>query len=163
MKFGSTRLGLVVAPAKTHAIDVAPVRLLLGVFERVAVHLAGARQQILGAVRLGETERVVGAQRADLERRDRVFEVIDRAGRAGEVQHDVEFVLHPERGRDVVPDELELRVGAEVVEVRQVAGDHVIDGDDVVPFGQEPLAEVRADEPGSAGDEGAHARLLLLM
>ena len=29
---------------------------------------------------------------------------------------------------------------------------------DLVPFGQEPLAEVRAEEAGAAGDDDLHAR-----
>ena len=39
---------------------------------RVAVDLAGAGQQEARVLGLGQAERVVGAERADLERRDRV-------------------------------------------------------------------------------------------
>jgi hypothetical protein len=59
-----------------------------------------------------------------------------------------------------VPDDAEPRVDTKVVEVLQVAGEKVVNGEDLVPFGQKPLAEVRADEPGSAGDEGPHEKLL---
>ena len=41
----------------------------------------------------------------------------------------------------------------QVVDVRRRAGEEVVDADDLVPLGQEPLAQVRADEPGPAGDE----------
>ena len=41
---------------------------------------------------------------------------------------------------------------AQVVEVGEAAGDEVIDRDDLVPFGQESLAQVGADEPGPAGN-----------
>ena len=35
-------------------------------------------------------------------------------------------------------------------------GDEVVDADDLVPLGEEALAEVRADEAGAAGDQGSH-------
>ncbi len=60
------------------------------------------------------------------------------------------------RVRDIVPDELELRVPEQVGDVLGRAGDEVIDRDDLVALGEEPIAEVRPDEPGSAGDERAH-------
>src|SRR5262245_63468289 len=58
---------------------------------RVAVHLAGRRQQEAGALRLGEPQAVVRPQAADLERLDGDQEVVDGRGRAGEVQHRVEI------------------------------------------------------------------------
>ena len=88
-------LGLVVHAADADRVDVAPVALRLRVFERVAVDLARAGEQVPRPVGLGEAERVVRAERADLQRLDRVFEVIDRAGRAGEVQDVVELVRAP--------------------------------------------------------------------
>ena len=45
------------------------------------------------------------AQRADLERLDRVVQVIDRAGRRGEVQDVVDRAVDLQRVRDVVADE----------------------------------------------------------
>jgi hypothetical protein len=48
----------------------------------------------------------------------------------------------------------------QVFDVPQVAGDEVIDADDLVAFGEKSFAQVRTDEAGSAGDEGAHSSLL---
>jgi len=36
------------------------------------------------------------------------------------------------------------------------AGRQIVEADDLVPFAEEPLAQVRADEPGSARDDDAH-------
>ena len=149
-------LGLVVHPADPDRVDVPPVPLGLRVFERVAVHLAGAGEQERRPVGLGQPEGVVRPERPDLERLYRVFEVIDRAGRAGEVEDVVDRVADLQRGRDVVPDVPEPGVGPERVEVFEAPGDEVVDGDDLVPGGQEPLAQVGADEPGPAGDECPH-------
>ena len=79
-------LGLVVAAAGADRVDVAPVVLALGMDLGVAVDLGGAGQQEAGVLGLGQAERVVRAERADLERRDRVRQVVDRAGGAGEVE-----------------------------------------------------------------------------
>lgn len=43
----------------------------------------------------------------------------------------------------------------EVFDVRQVAGEQIIHADNVVPFGEKAVAQVRTDEAGSAGDEDA--------
>ena len=83
-------LGLVVDAARADRVDVAPVALRLGVDLGVAVDLGGRRQEEPGVLGLGQAQGVVGAERADLEGLDRELEVVDRAGRGGEVQHAVE-------------------------------------------------------------------------
>ena len=80
-------LGLVVDAARTDRVDVAPVGLGLRVDLRVAVDLAGRGQEEAGVLGLGQAERVVRAEAADLQRLDRHLEVVLRRGRAGEVQH----------------------------------------------------------------------------
>ena len=155
--FGES-LGLVVDAADADRVDVAPVAFGLRMLQRVAVNFAGAGEQEAGVVVLGEAERVVGAERTDLQGLNREFEVIDGARRAREMEHVVDLVAKFQRVRDVVADELELRIRAKRVEVFEAAGEQVIDGDDLVPFGQEAFAEVRADEPGPSGNERAHGR-----
>ena len=72
-------LGLVVDAARPDRVDVAPVALGLRVDQRIAVDLRGRGEQEARPLGLGEPERVVGAERADLERLDRQLEVVDRA------------------------------------------------------------------------------------
>ena len=100
-------LGLVVAAARADRVDVAPVVFALGVDLGIAVDLRRAGQQEPGVLRLGQPERVVGSQRADLERRDRMRQVIDGAGRAGEMQDVVHRAVDLDRLGDVVLDEPE--------------------------------------------------------
>ena len=88
-RFG-VALRLVVHRARPDAVDVAEVALGLRVHERVAVDLAGRREQEARAVRSREVERVARADRADLEGLDRMREVLGRARGAGEVQHRVD-------------------------------------------------------------------------
>ena len=64
-------LGLVVAAARADRVDVAPVVFALGVDLGIAVDLGRAGQQEPRVLGLGQPERIVGAERADLERRDR--------------------------------------------------------------------------------------------
>ena len=86
--------------------------------ERVAVDLGGRGQEEARALRLGQAERVVRAERADLQGLDRELEVVDRAGRAGEVQDVVDRPVDVRSDvGDVVLDELEARVAGEVRDV----------------------------------------------
>ena len=102
--------GLIVAAPGTNRIDVAPVVFALGVDLRVAVDLRRAGQQEPCVLGLGQAQGIVRAQRAHLEGRDGVREIIDRAGRAGEMQHVVHGPVDLDRLGDVVLDELESRV-----------------------------------------------------
>ncbi|GMV11161.1 MAG: hypothetical protein AMXMBFR55_28950 [Gemmatimonadota bacterium] len=52
--------------------------------------------------------------------------------------------------------ELEALVPHQVRDVVGVAGDEVVEPDDLVPLPQEAVGEVRPQEAGGAGDEDAH-------
>ena len=106
-RFGEA-LGLVVDAARADRVDVAPVGFLLRVLERIAVDLGGRGDDEPRVLRLGQAERLVRAERADLQRRDRQLEVVDRAGRAGPVQHAVDRAVDVDVVRDVVLDEHEV-------------------------------------------------------
>ncbi len=61
--------------------------------------------------------------------------------------------LDVERPGDVVAHELEQRVADEVGDVLPAGGEEVVDAQDLVSPRQQPLAQVRSDEPGAAGDQ----------
>ena len=74
-----------------------------------------------------------------------------RRRRAGEV---VDLVhLQPERLDDVVAEELEVGLREEVGDVGFLAREKVVDADHVVSQGDQPFAEVAAEEAGAASDE----------
>ena len=99
--------------------------------ERVAVDLGGRGQQELAPLALASPRALCVPERADLQRLDRQLQVVDRAGRAGKVEHEVHFALDVDVARHVVADELELAV-TQVADVRQIAGPQVVDADDRV-------------------------------
>ena len=103
---------------------------------------------------LGEAERVVRAERTDLERLDRQLEIIDRAGRRGEMENDVHRAGKIDVLRDIVVDELEFRIAREVGDIVGVARDEIVDGDDAMALGKEAVGEMRAEKSGAAGDNG---------
>ena len=92
-------------PRGPDRVHVPPVGLGLGVHLGIAVDLGGRGQEESRAFGLGQTERIVGAERADLEGLDRELEVVDRAGRRGEVQDAVERPIQRNELGDVVLDE----------------------------------------------------------
>ena len=148
-------LGLVVDAARADRVDVAPVALGLRVDLRIAVDLAGRRQEEPGALGLGQAEGVVGAEAADLEDLDRDPLEVGRRRRAGEVHHDIHRTGHPHVLADVVFDEREPALAEQLLDVGDGARHEVVDGDDLVATRQQGAAEVRTEEPGAAGDDDA--------
>jgi hypothetical protein len=54
--------------------------------------------------------------------------------------------------------ELEVLTPKQVLDVLQIPGDEVVHGNDMVAFGQKPLAQVRTKETGAAGDKNSFFR-----
>src|SRR5206468_1921657 len=86
-------LGLVVDGAGADGVDVAPVRLRLGVDERVAVHLAGRGEEVSRPFGSGQVEGASGSRRSHLQRFDGASEIVGRTGRTGEVENGGEWTL----------------------------------------------------------------------
>ena len=144
---------LVVDAADADRVHVAPVRFGLRVHLRVAVGLRGAREQQARALRLGEAQRLVGAERADLQDLDRQALEVRRARRRGEVQDRVERAGDEQEVRHVVVLELELRVAEQRLDVLDPPGQQVVDRDHLAALVEQTAAEVRADEAGAPGDQ----------
>src|SRR5207248_1852570 len=120
-------LGLVVATSYSNWIYVAPILFLLRMDGRIAIDLAGARQEVTRLLQLRQPQHVVRSQRTHLQRRNRVPQVIDRTGRRREVQNVVQRPVNLQRVRNVMANEREAVVAAQVFQVGQAAGDQVID------------------------------------
>jgi hypothetical protein len=120
--------------------------------ERVAVDLARRREQEARVVRPRQVERVAGAGGADLERLERVREVLARARRARQVEHGVDGAVDGDARGDVVLDQREPGVVGEVRVVGRVAGEEVVDRDDLPLARAQQVAEVRTQEPRATGD-----------
>src|SRR5438046_2664245 len=97
----------------------------------------------------------MGAERADLERRDGVGEVVDRAGRAGEMQDVLDRPIDLDRLGDVVLDKSKRGVADIVCDVAAIAGQEVVHANDFIAVIQESVAEVRPNESRSSGDDGS--------
>ena len=152
-RFGET-LRLIVNAARSDRVHVAPVIFLLRMDERIAVAFRSRGQEERRLLGFGEAERVVRAERADFQRRDRQLEIIDRAGRRGEMEDVIDFSSGRKMiVRDVVLDEGEILVAGEVLDVLEVAGDEIVDRDDAMTFREQPVGQMRAEKSGAAGDD----------
>ncbi len=152
-RFGET-LGFIVNAARADRVHVAPVIFLLRMDERVAVAFRGGGQKERRLLGFGETERVMRAERADFQRRDRQLEIIDRARGRSEMENVIEFFFRQENEvRDVVLDEREILVAGEMLDVLEVAGDEIIDRDDAMTFRQQPVGQMRPEKTGPTGDD----------
>ncbi len=91
------------------------------------------------------------AVRPDLQRRERRAQVVDGARQGGEMEDVVDRPVDVDRLDHVVVQEREL-VALDVGDVLQRARLEVVDADHAMPLGEQVVAEMRAEEPGSAGD-----------
>jgi hypothetical protein len=84
---------------------------------------------------------------------DRIVLVVRGACGAGKVENPVKLGVIGEG--DVVADKFKIRIPDKVFDVPLLAGKEIVQADDVIFFFDEPVAEVAAEKPGTAGDEGA--------
>jgi hypothetical protein len=96
----------------------------------------------------------VRAERADLQRRNRQFQIIDRARRARPVKDEIDRSLDVDVVRDVVLDEREVAI-REMRDVCRVAREQVVDADDAAAAIEERFGEMRSDESGRTGNDDA--------
>ena len=152
-RLGET-LGLVVTAARADGVDVAPVFLRLRMHQRVAVNFGSRGQQEARVFFLGQAERLVRAERADLEGLNRQFQIINRAGRRREMPDVIHRAFQEQEFGDILLNELELRIAAEVRDVVHAAGDEIVYADDFVAARDQQVGEMRAEKAGGPGDDG---------
>ena len=148
-------LGLVVAAAGTDGVHVAVILLHLRVNFGVAVHFRSTGNQHAGPFHAGQSQQVVGAQRAHLQGLNRNLEVVNRRGRRGEVQNVIQLAGHEHKFAHVGMMELKIFLAKQMLNILERTRNQVVHGDDVVALFQEPVAEVRAQKTGPAGNEDA--------
>ncbi len=122
----------------------------------IAVDLGGRGEQEARALRLGEAQRLVGAQRADLQGLDRQLQIVDGARRGREVEDTVELASHVDELGDVVLVEGEPVATEQVTDIVGGAGDQVVERHDLVSLGQEAFGQMRAQKARGSGDQDPH-------
>ena len=93
-------------------------------------------------------------ERTDLESGDSVRGIIHRAGGAGEVENEI----HRSAVKGLIDiDLLKFKAGfvAQVREVRKLSGQEIVGDNNGVALGQQGIAQMRAQETGSASHQGA--------
>ena len=108
----------------------------------IAVALARRGEQKARALRLGQPERVVRAERTDLQRGDGMLQIVDRRGRRGEMKDEVHVVGQEDVVRDIVLDEAVVLIPREVLDIRRAAGDEVVDANDPMALGDQAVGEM---------------------
>src|SRR6266446_5069689 len=92
-------------------------------------------------------------ERTDFQSLNGQFEVVNGTGRRGEMPDVIHRDIQKDKFGDVLLNEFEIRVAAQVRYVIDRAGDKVIDANDFVAAGEQQVGEVRAEEAGGAGDD----------
>src|SRR4051812_10830840 len=151
-------LAFVVAGARPRRVHMAHIALRLRMHFRVAVYFAGGCLQNARALFSGKLEHVVGAKYAGPHRTDRVVLIVRRRSRAGEIEDALHRTGDLERLRDVVLDERKSGMVEKRPDVLDTARVEIVDAGHVVTALHQPIAEMRTDESGAAGDHGVHAQ-----
>ena len=97
-----------------------------------------------------DLEHVARAGRTHIQRFNRMFEIVDGAGQGGEMKNTIYVTFGIERLANIPLAEFEPRVAPQMLDIPGVAGDEIIQPDDLVAFGDQPVAQVGADEAGRA-------------
>jgi hypothetical protein len=74
-----------------------------------------------------------------------------RGGGAGEVIDLIDF--EQDRFDDVVADDFEVLIVAQMENVRTLAAEVIVEADDLVPFFEQALAEMGTEKAGAAGNK----------
>ncbi len=132
--------------------------------QRIAVAFRGRCEDERAFFVLGQAERVVRPQRADLQCGNRQFEIIDRAGRRREMENVIDFLLRQKNEiGNVMLDEPVILVTGEMPDVRGVPGHQIVDRDDLVPLGNKRSVKCdpRNPAPPVTTDMGFFARFAI--
>ena len=122
--------------------------------ERIAVNFRSGRDKEARFFVHREAERLVRAERADFQGLNRQLQIINRAGGRREMPDEIHRPFEKNKLGNVLLDELEIRIAAEVRDVVHAAGDKIVNADDLVAARNEEVGQVRAEKTGSAGDDG---------
>ena len=147
-------LAFVVAGARADRIDVAPIVLGLRMDVGVAVDFRGRGLEDLGLHPLGEAQHVDGAVHAGLGRLHRIVLVVDGRSRAGQIVDLVDLDDRAETSRRGGS----ARNACGRADARcscRAAREKIVDAKDVGALRQQPLAKMRAEKAGAAGDQNA--------
>jgi hypothetical protein len=155
------RLRVGVGPALRGRRPVDPLRVLIeqDVLRVIAVDLGAGRDQHRLLESCAVVEHVLGALHVRQQRTAGLLDDQADADGRGQVVHDVTAVheLADDGLREHrVDDEMEALAVAELRDVRLLACREVVEGEDLEPFVEQELRQVRADEAGPAGDQSPH-------
>ncbi len=151
-RFGET-FGFIINAARPDGVNIAPVIFFLRVHQRIAVALRCRREDERRLFVFGQSERVVRPKCADLQRRNRQLQIINRACRRREMKHVVDlFVGQENEIGNVVLDEMEILVAGKMPDVCSVAGDEIVDRNDAVTFGEKSVDQMRSQETCATGN-----------
>src|SRR5918999_1436620 len=147
-------LGLVVDAPWARRAYVAPVVFALRVYEGVAIDLRGGGEHEAGPPGASESEAVVSTKCAALEYLYRDAHEVRWARGGGEMVEFVELSGKVYVDTDVVLYVVEVRfAGQQRCYIFECSSTEVVDADDLIAFGEEPLAEVAPDEPSSSRNQ----------
>jgi hypothetical protein len=147
--------GFVINAAGADGVDVPPIFFRLGVDTRIAIDLRGRGDEDAGAFGFGETQTVVGPERAYFKGLNGDLQIVDRAGGGSEVEDESYVAGNVDKFAYVVVVEFKMLQPEKVLDIPEVTGDEVVHSDNVKSFADETIAEMGPQESCCTGDQYA--------
>jgi hypothetical protein len=144
-------LPFIIAGARADGVHMAPIILALGVDLRIAIDFAGGGLQDFCAGALGQSQHIDRAMHAGFGRLDRVDAILHRGGRTGQIVDLVHLDIEGEG--HVVAHIVEIGPAEQLGEVALRSGEEIVDAQHVMPLRHQPVAQMRSQETGPAGDQ----------
>ncbi len=146
-------LAFVVTSSDADWVDAAAIRFRLRVDFGIAVNFAGGGLEDFRVAAFGYSERGHCAEHGRLESLNRVVLVMAGSRRTSQIVNLIDF--EPDRPGDIVPDHLEVRHVEQVGDIGLLAGEKIIQTDDVVALFDQPFAQMRSEKPCPAGHQNS--------
>ena len=144
-------LSLVVAAPDPDRIDPSPVIFPLGVDLRITVHFRGGCLKDRGLHPFGESQGIDCAHDTGFDRLDGVVLIMNGRSRTGEIVYLIHFQI--DGIDDVVTDAFKVLISQKMADIVLASGKEVVETQDLMSLEKQPLAEMRTDKTGAAGDK----------
>jgi hypothetical protein len=151
----STAFAFVIAAAYANGIDPTPVTFGLRVHIWIAIHLTGGGLEYSGIYPFGQAQHVDGTENTGFGGLYRVVLVMHGACRTSQIKDAV--YLHIKRKGDIVAHQLKVGLAQQVPHIGFTARKEVVYTQHLFTTGNEAVAQVGAEESGTAGDKGTGA------
>jgi hypothetical protein len=119
----------------------------------ISINLRRGGQEESSLFVFRQPQRLMSAERAHLQRLNRQFQIVHRAGWGGKMPHIVHWTINEEKLGDILLNESEVPVSSQMGDVIRRPGHQIVDSNHPVTTCEQTIGKVRSQKPGGAGHQ----------